>query len=229
MKSKIKPFIKRLIKENIYYIIGNIFIFILIIVTIKIGITESANYKIKISTLKLENEELMNKITLMNSYVPQSEKLDEDVRLLNTLIPNTEDYFSIIYALDKLSQQTNFTITDYIVNVAESTSEKLKISVNGVGNSQSLIDFLKNYNFSGGRLITSDNVQIDPNFSGSTKIDLTFYNKKTEADDILGKLSNNGMFTKLEDLKVKINFSLEGNVTATSSPDLNYPKKTNPF
>ena len=87
MKIKIKPFLKRLIKENIYYIIGNIFIFILIIMTIKIGVTENENYNRKISSLELENIELMNKATLMNSTIPKTDKLDEDVLFLNTLIP----------------------------------------------------------------------------------------------------------------------------------------------
>ena len=228
MKIKIKPFLKRLIKENIYYIIGNIFIFILIIMTIKIGVTENENYNRKISSLELENIELMNKATLMNSTIPKTDKLDEDVLFLNTLIPDTEDYFSIIYALEKLSQKSNFTITGYSVNVKGSTPEKIRISVSGVGDSQSLISFLKNYNFSGGRLITSDKVQLDPDYSGSIKIDLTFYNKKTKAANKLEMSANSITYEELEELKSKVRFSFD-NDSASNSADLNYPKKTNPF
>ena len=228
MKNKIKPFIKRLVKENIYYIIGNVFILIFIIITVKIGITETTKYKTKIASLELENVQLMNRVTLMNNSIPQSEKLDEDIKFLNTLIPNTEDYFSIIYALENLSQKSNFIITSYTVNVKASTSEKLRINVTGFGNSQSLKDFLKNYNFFGGRLITSDKVQLDPDFSGSIKIDLTFYNKKTEVANKLEKSPNTNVFKELESLKAKVNFSFDNN-SATSSPDLGYPKKSNPF
>ncbi len=228
MKNKIKPFIKRLIKENIYYIVGNVFIFILIIITIKIGVTESINYKTKIDSLKLENTELMNKVTLMNSFIPKSEKLDEDVKFLNTLIPDVEDYFSIIYALENLSQKSNFTIINYNVNVGASTSEKLKIKVTGIGDSQSFVDFLKNYKFFGGRLITSDKVQLDPNFSGSIIIHLTFYNKKTEVTNKLEKSPNPNVFKELESLKAKVNFSFDNN-SVSSSPSLDYPKKSNPF
>ncbi|MFA5770477.1 MAG: hypothetical protein WC894_03215, partial [Patescibacteria group bacterium] len=228
MKNKIKPFIKRLIKENIYYIIGNVFIFLLIIITIKIGLTENAKYKTKINSLELENIDLMNKVTLMNSTIPDTDKLDEDVRFLNTLIPNSEEYFSIIYTLEKLSQKSNFIITNYTVNVGKSTSQKLKISVTGVGNSQSFVDFLKSYNFSGGRLVTSDKVQLDPNFSGSLIIDLTFYTKKTEAGNKLEKSPNVNIYKELESLKTKVNFSFDNNV-ATASPSLDYPKKANPF
>ncbi|KKP60296.1 MAG: hypothetical protein UR56_C0026G0004 [Candidatus Roizmanbacteria bacterium GW2011_GWC2_34_23] len=228
MKNKIKPFIKRLIKENIYYIIGNVFIFILIIITVKIGITEITKYKTKIASLELENIQLMNKVTLMNSSIPVSEKLDEDVKFLNTLIPDVEDYFSIIYALENLSQKSNFIITSYVVNVGTSTSEKLRMKVTGIGDSKSFIDFLKDYNFSGGRLITSDKVQLDPNFSGSIIIDLTFYNKKTEVANKLEKSPNSNIFKELESLKAKVNFSFDNN-SGLSSPSLDYPKKSNPF
>jgi hypothetical protein len=230
MKNKIKPFIKRLIKENIAYIFGNFFIIFLIIITIKMGLSEIHSYNQKIDSLKLENKDLMNKLTLINSVIPASEKLDEDVKILNMLIPNAEDYFSIIYALDKLSTQTNFVINSYTINIGASTQDKLKISVEGVGDSQSLINFLKNYNFSGGRLITSDKVQIDPNFSGSIKIDLTFYNKKTAFSDKLETPVNNATYKELEDIKGKVHFNLiENDNIATGTSVVNYPKKSNPF
>lgn len=229
MKTKIKPFIKRLLKENIYYIVGNIFIFVLIVITIKNGLTEIANYKSKIATLKAENVDLMNKITLMNSAVPDSEKLDEDVKFLNGLIPDVEDYFSVIYSLEQLSKKTSFIITSYSVNVKASTTDKLKINVTGVGDSQSLINFLKDYNFSGGRLITSDKVQLDPNFSGSIIINLTFYNKKTTASNKLEMSVKNSTYKELEDLKNKVNFNFDGTDAANRTNALDYPKKSNPF
>lgn len=229
MKTKIKPFIKRLLKENIYYIVGNIFIFVLIIITIKTGLSEIANYKRKIASLETENIELMNKVTLMNSAVPESEKLDEDVKFLNTLIPDAEDYFSVIYSLEQLSKKTNFIITSYSVNVKASTTDKLKINVTGVGDSQSLINFLKDYNFSGGRLITSDKVQLDPNFSGSIIINLTFYNKKTTAANKLEMSVKSSTYKELEDLKNKVNFNFDGTNSIAEASSLDYPKKSDPF
>jgi len=229
MKTKIKPFIKRLLKENIYYIVGNIFIFVLIIITIKTGLSEMANYKRKIAALETENIELMNKVTLMNSAVPDSEKLDEDVKFLNTLIPDAEDYFSVIYSLEQLSKKTNFVITSYSVNVKASTTDKLKINVTGVGDSQSLINFLKDYNFSGGRLITSDKVQLDPNFSGSIIINLTFYNKKTAAANKLEMSVKSSTYKELEELKNKVNFSFDGTNAIAETNSLDYPKKSDPF
>lgn len=228
MKNKIKPFIKRLIKENIYYIIGNIFILTLIIITFRIGLSESSNYNTKISSLKTENIGLMNKVTLMNSTIPGSEKLDEDVSFLNALIPNAEDYFSIIYALEKLSQKSGFIITDYTISISSSTLEKLRMKISGEGDSLTFVNFLKDYNFSGGRLITSDKVQLDPNFSGAIIIDLTFYSKKTVAANSLELSPNSNIYKELETLKAKVNFNFE-NTIASSSPNLDYPKKNNPF
>lgn len=224
---KIKPFIRRLIRENIFYIVGNAFIFILIIITVGIGLTENSSYNKKINSLKTELNQLQNKVNLMNTTIPSPDKLDEDLNFLNTLIPNIEDYFSIIYALEKLSQKSNFVITGYTVNVEKSTAEKLKLSVTGTGESQSFINFLKNYNFGGGRLITSDKIQLDPNFFGSIKIDLTFYAKNVLTGKNLA-LPDDKVFEELEALKSKVNFSFDSN-EATNSVDLNYPKKSNPF
>lgn len=228
MKNKIKPFIRRLIRENILYLAGNVFIFLLIIITIKVAVTENLNYEKKITSLKTELKQLQNKITLMNTAIPSSEKLDEDLEFLNTLIPNVEDYFSVVYALEKLSQKSNFIITSYNVSVGKSTPEKMRLNVLGIGNSQTFIDFLKNYNYGGGRLITSDKIQLDPNFFGSIKIDLTFYAKNVLASQNLEMAPDDKIFKELETLKTKVNFSFEKNIS-TSSADLNYPRKSNPF
>ena len=225
---KIKPFIQRLIRENIFYIVGNVFIFTLIIITVRIGLTENSNYNKKISTLKTELKQLQSKVNLMRTTIPSSDKLDEDLNFLNALIPNIEDYFSIIYSLEKLSQKSNFIITEYTVNVANSTAEKLKLSVTGTGDSQSFINFLKDYNFGGGRLITSDQIQIDPNLLGAIKIDLTFYVKSAPIGENPQPIADYKFFQELEELKSKVNFNFDNN-SASDTPDLNYPKKSNPF
>ena len=77
-------------------------------------------------------------------------------------------------------------------------------------------------------MITSDKIQIDPNFFGSIKIDLTFYAKSVLTDKNLGQITDYKFFEELEALKSKVNFSFTENI-ATDSADLEYPKKTNPF
>lgn len=228
MRFKIKPFLKRLLKENAFYLVGNVFVFVLIIVTIKIGISGNSDYEKKITSLKTELNQLKNKVTLMNTTIPSSLKLDEDLDFLNKLIPNVEDYFSIVYSLEKLSQKSNFIITSYTVSVGSSTSQKLKLNVSGTGDSQAFIDFLKNYNFGGGRLITSDKIQLDPNFFGTIKIDLTFYTKNISSSQNLEIEPDEKIFKELEALKSKVSFVFESNV-ATAESDFSYPRKQNPF
>lgn len=228
MKNKIKPFIKRLIQENIFYILGNILIFILILTNIKIGLSQNADYNKKISGLRIELNQLKNKVTLMRVTIPSTEILDEDLSFLNTLIPNVEDYFSITHSLEKLSEESNFIITSYNINVAKSSAEKLKLSVTGIGDSQSFINFLKNYNFGGGRLITSNRIQLEPNFFGLIKIDLTFYSKATSTSRNLEVEPNEKVFQELQLLKNKVNFSFETD-SQINNPSLDYPKKSNPF
>lgn len=228
MINKVKPFIRRSIKDNVFFIFGNIFIFILIIVTVKIGLTESINYDKKISDLKAELKTLQIKVNLMNTVIPSSDKLDDDLNFLNSMIPNAEDYFSIIYALDKLSQKSNFIITEYIVNTTSSSTGGLQLEVTGSGDSESFINFLKEYNFGGNRLITAGDIHIDPNFLGSISIDLTFYSKSTPQSENLDQITSYKFFEDLEKIKAKINFIFDNNKD-NSEPDFNYPKKTNPF
>lgn len=227
MKNKIKPFIQRLIRENIFFILGNILIFVLILINIKVGMAKNMSYGKKINDLKIELNQLQNKVTLMRTAIPSLEILNEDLAFLNRLIPNVEDYFSITQSLEKLSEKSNFIITAYNINVAKSSTEKLKLSVTGLGDSQSFINFLKDYNFGGGRLITSDKIQLEPDFSGLIKIDLTFYSKGVSTSQNLEVEPDQKVFEELELLKNKVGFSFEDD--SQVSFDFDYPKKSNPF
>lgn len=228
MKNKIKPFIRSLIRKNIIYIIGNFFALVLIVITIKIGITQNHDYKSKIEVLKNELTQLQNKVTLMHSIIPSTNKLDEDLDFLEKLIPNIEDYFSVIYSLEKLSEKTNFIITSYNVVLSMSTPEKLRLTVSGVGDSLTFINFLKSYNYGGGRLITSDKILFDSDFTGTMKIDLAFYSKNVDTNQELQSTPDEKMFRELETLKSKVNFSFDSNVESQAA-GFNYPRKSNPF
>lgn len=76
--------------------------------------------------------------------------------VLDRLIPNQESYFQIINAFEKLSLATNLPIENYTINVEDTTSEKISFSLRLTGSSQEVNSFLKNFNYSSGRLIVSD-------------------------------------------------------------------------
>jgi hypothetical protein len=228
MKIKIKPYLKSLIKVNLGYIILMLLSFVLILAIIRIYYEQNLSDEMKIKSLNQDLTKLQSKANLLNSNIPLSEDLDQDIKFLNSLIPNVEDYFSIIYTLENLSQKTGFLVTSYTVNVEQSTSDRLKLSVSGVGDSDSFLNFLNQYNFGGGRLITSDKIELNSQISGVIKIDLTFYNKSAAGSENLTLPSDNKMFTEIEALKKKVNFDINEGLTQ-ENPDLNYPKKANPF
>src|SRR3972149_9523987 len=118
---KIKPYLVKLIKENIIYIAGNLLLILLIATVIKIGIDRTAVENRKVDVLKKDISSLQSRFNLLNSVAADSASLDNDIKLLNSLIPNIEAYFSLIYALDALSRKTGFVITSYSVNMKIST------------------------------------------------------------------------------------------------------------
>ena len=228
MRLRIKPYLLRLIRENLVYLLSSLLLTVLIITVTKVSLDKIIQAETDIGTLNSDISKLQKKITLFQTVIPPSNKLDEDVALLNSLIPNVEDYFSVIYSLETLSEKTGFSIIGYSVNVNKSTANKLRLTVTGVGDSNSFLKFLQNYNFAGGRLITSDKIELNPQLSGSIKLDLTFYNKSTANNNTDINVTDNKAFQDLESIKQKVSFDF-GQSQAAENLDLNYPKKSNPF
>lgn len=229
-KIKIKPYLYQLIKENILYIAFSFGFLILIIFLVQSSVAKIFTLNQKYQTTTSEVNKLRKRFDLLNTIVPSTEELEQDIKILNALIPNAEDYFSILYALDKLSQDTGFIIASYDVDMKKSTSDKLKLSVSGIGDTANFINFLNSYNFSGGRLITSDKIELNAKTSGQIKIDLTFYNKKINLNYNQNMTINKKVFEDIIALKSKINFIFDDqSASETANVDTNYPIKNNPF
>lgn len=228
MKRKIKPYLAKLIRQNIVYILSALLLTILLGAVVKIGTDRITLIDKTNSKLSVEVNELRTKFNLLNSVIPSSEQLDRDIKLLNGLVPEIEDYFSIIYALETLSRKTGFTVTSYTVNMKTSTKEQLKLSITGVGDTNSFMEFLKNYNFAGGRLITSDKIELNPQESTAIKVNLTFYNKKVALNYNQKLDINPKTIEEIAELRSRVDFSFEDAPTGEAI-DYSYPKKTNPF
>lgn len=231
MKLKIKPYIFYLLKENFLYIIGLFFILILLFFVFFIGINKVIKSNKEIKKLEIELLDLKNQIAAFNYDDKKEKKISESIELLNMLIPDLEDYFSIIYALEKLSYKTGFMIVGYSVDVASSSKNKIKLSVSGIGDSNSFLNFLSEYNFGGGRLITSDNIEYNSQKSGVIKINLTFYNKNQKNYSLIEKnlvLENNidDILLEIDKIKNKVSFDF---TEIQEKEDFDYPKKSNPF
>lgn len=147
-------------------------------------------------------------------------------KILTSLIPETEDYFSIIYALETIAQQTGFEIVTYTINLSRTSPEKMSINVEGRGNLTSFLNFLQNYEYTGGRLITSERIEFSGVSFTNTRVALNFYNKKfTFNESVIPQLSQKDI-AKLEEIKnkVQITFKEEGEDAASD-----YETKSNPF
>lgn len=229
MNLKISPYIIGLVKENILYIVLDISICFLILFFLTINGRKAFENTQKVITLTNEVQDLQRRDSIFKNVFLTQDSLDSTVKILNELIPNSEDYFSVIYSLEKLSRETNFVVSTYTINLKSSTPEKLKLSISGVGDRNAFLKFLSEYNFGGGRLITSDKIELTPQISGQINVNVTFYSKKTNLsqNQQTSKISPT-LLSDLQKLKQKIQVDLK---TATNEGelDLNYPRKTNPF
>lgn len=179
-----------------------------------------------------ETSLLQQRVTsLQQSESLVADNLADYNNILVSLIPESEDFFSIINALETISQNTGFQINQYVVNLQTSQRDKLSIGIDGVGDKDSFVSFLQTYPFGGGRLITSANIQYSQGSVAASHIILDFYSKKTTVVND----SNTPKVTKLDittinSLKSKLKLSLKTDDTATSTAVLmEYPTKTNPF
>ncbi len=229
MSSKlISPYIRSLLFENAIYIFLGGALFLAILGSVSFGVQKLTSDNQQLDQIHTDISSLQKRQAMANSPYADPQKLQEDLTLLNELIPNSEDFFSIIYSLNKLSQQTNFNILNYTVNLRQSNRNKINITLVGSGDNETFIKFLKAYNFDGGRLITSDNIEVTPQQSGAININVSFYNQSVPKSNGVVSSFDPKIFSDLENLKSKIDFNLsEASPEATQNAD--YPRSSNPF
>jgi hypothetical protein len=230
MKIRIKPYLRTLIKENIVYFLVNMLLFVVALVFLLYNIDEIPKRQATIDQLDKEISDLKNKAKLTELKGSSSdEELQNYSILLNNLVPNSEDYFSIIYALEKLSQDTGFVISNYTINLEASTGQKTKLKIDGKGNKDAFLKFLEKYNYGGGRYITSDKISLANQFSEGLSLDITLYNQNIPInEELTGRKPNPALIQEVKKIMDKVDFTLKDNTTDTKE-SYDYPKKTNPF
>lgn len=201
----------------------------LVVLIVLISVTY-ANYKESQNQLDVLTEEvklLKNRNDTLN-YNKSLSANDIEVynKILSTLIPESEDYFSIIYALETISQKTGFRIIGYQVNLSKTSPEKLAISVEGKGSSGDFLKFLNNYEFAGGRLVTSEKIEFSGGGSSNTKVALNFYNKQYAFGQTVVPQLTQKDIDQLNAIKQKVQVTLTDTAETT---DAEYETTTNPF
>lgn len=225
---RIKPYFYRIIKENIIFFSSAVLFLVIIILALIYFVNKHFATQTEIEVLKND----IVSLRLKNDFINYKEKLetkglniDELNKIMGTLVPDEEDYFSIISALESLSQKTNFIITTYVVNLGISTPDRLALTIEGIGDQSSFLEFLKEYNFSGYRLITVDKIDYSKAETYQITLQLNFYNGKAQqvvpAGPIILSEEDNKVISTLKE-KVKFEVSLP-----TESSDYNV--KPNPF
>jgi len=226
MKFFKNPYQEVIFKTHFLYFLANFMLLLSIVFTITFGIKKTIENNEKINTLKEEIKILIEKQN--NFYLLKNTNLDfeKTLKIFNQLIPEEEDYFSIIYALETLSQKTGFQITSYVVNLSESAPSRIRLVVTGTGSIDSFFNFLKEYKFGGKRLITSDNLSLNPQQS-EFKIELSFYNKK--GNNPSSSFFVPSRFSKeLEKIIKKTEFIIKEG-TQEANFNFSYPRKEDPF
>ena len=220
--------VKRIFINQRNFFLSFIITFILLIIVLVIFGRYNQQKK-EVDLLNNEVKMLNNRYdTLKFNKTITEDQIKEYNLLLASLVPETEDFFSIIYALEQISLTSNFQITDYVIDVAKITREKLTLTVEGKGNTDDFLKFLQEYQFAGGRLITSDKIQYGGTISGSTKITLNFYSKSFTFNETMQipKLLEVEI-KNLSEIKKKIKFQFS--TSNYQTVETNYKKTTNPF
>lgn len=220
--------IRRILTDQ-WQLILSFVVFLLLLIVVFIFYARFNAQKKEVDLMSGEVLMLSNRFnTLKYNKTLTEDQIKEYNKLLASLIPETEDFFSIIYALEEISSVSHFIITDYAIDINKTSREKLTLTAEGRGNSEEFLNFLQQYQFAGGRLVTSDQIQYGGMNSGSTRITLNFYSKRFAFNETVQvpQLSKEEI-QKLEEIKKKITFQFSSSDYQTVTTD--YAIKKDPF
>lgn len=213
-------------KKHIPYLL-----LITVITACAIAVSMTINARVKeiqnkLTTTQVELTDLRTKKKLIENFALEQDTIDQDLQLMSRLIPQSQDYFSIIQSLDNLSQQTQFQITSYQINLTESTDSKLSIVVKGVGDSRAFLSFLDTYQVNGGRLITMEKLKINPQSPGEVQLDMNFYVESAASTD--EPISYEQTIQMLDQIKGTITYDFTTS-SSSAAQDFSFETKPNPF
>lgn len=152
------------------------------------------------------------------------DQLEKHRQMLARLIPDSEDFFSILYAIEKLSIQNGFIITDYVINDTKSKGETVTLSIQGQGDAPSFLRFIQSYPFEGGRYITGDTISLNSKDTQNSALNLTFYSKLASPLQKPAKPLSQDDINLLDKIAAKTSLLIQDPPVSTD-----YATKKNPF
>lgn len=227
MPIKIDIYTLKLIRENLLYLFFLIFVVLLFVLIIPFQVKRYFDYGQKIKSVGKEIKQLEAKEAIISTVNP--DEVDELIAALDRLLPETEDYFSIISALENISYQTGFRISSYSVKFDKKKSTKTQLKIEGEGDLDSFLNFLKSYQFKSDRLITINNIKFSSeNLTNS--LTLNFYTKEVKnlKEPTRLVIDKEGI-DKIKQIAKKLKSTKLDFLESSSDLDLDYPTKDNPF
>jgi len=224
------PYYKmRRIATEHWSVIVSFIIFILLSLVVFVFYARFNAQKKEVNLMSDEVLMLKNRFnTLKYNKSLTEDQIKEYNKLLASLIPETEDFFSIIYSLEEIGKSSGFHITNYVIDVGNTNKEKITLTAEGTGDLATFLSFLQQYQFVGGRLVTSDQIHYEGQNSRNTKLTLNFYNKRFAFNETVQvpQLSKEEI-QKLDGIKKKIKFQFSS--SAYQSVNTEYAVKKDPF
>ncbi len=219
----------RLIKDNALYLLAYILIPLVFIFSVLFFYNQYTKNAASINSLNSDNKGLKTKIDFIQykgTLITSGMDINHLNQVFSQLVPDREDYFSILIGLSNLSTQSNFLITNYTVNIDRALPNRISISVEGQGDSTTFLNFLRNYNFGSGRLITIGKIEYSVETLSGSKIIVNFYSGKAETvpeDQIVFSPKDQQL---LADIATKVQIQLAAPSEASQAA---YPTKALPF
>jgi len=220
--------IKRILSDQKAVFISLAVVFLLIILVFAFY-SQFNKQKKEVELLQGETSMLGDRFnTLKFNKTLTQDQIKDYNKLLASLIPETEDFFSIIYALEEISTATNFKITDYAIDISAAIKDTLTITVQGKGDTNDFLKFLQEYQFVGGRLVTSDKIIYRGENPGDTKITLNFYSKRFSFNETVRvpQLTKDEI-QRLQKIKEQVKFQFSA--ASYQAADTQYTSKKDPF
>ena len=145
-----------------------------------------------LQTRSQEIEDARTSVRLIqNNKTLVSQNIDEYNKILEKVIPDNESYFLVITALEQLAVRTGVRVVSYSIDLTSTTMEKLTLEVVIEGNLASIENFMKEYQFAGGRLITNERLSLNLKDLQNITFSLNFFHKEfqdgVEGSSIAGK------------------------------------------
>ena len=168
---------------------------ILLIITLTVAIVIGLRLYGDYTTLQLRSQEIEDARTsvrlIQNNKTLVSQNIDEYNKILEKVIPDNESYFLVITSLEQLAARTGVRVVSYSIDLTSTTMEKLTLEVVIEGNLASIENFMKEYQFAGGRLITNERLSLNLKDLQNITFSLNFFHKEfqdgVEGSSIAGK------------------------------------------